>query len=262
MVTKSDVFKMLEEFHVKHDDKIIVHSALRSVGEIEGGADGLIDAFCEYLSEGLLLIPTHSWRDVKPVYDVKTTPTCLGALSKVALERKDGIRTLHPTHSIKIFGKNAAEYAEGEEKFSTVAPAESCLGRLYDEHGKILLIGVGNDRNTFLHTIDERLNIPNRLSKKPITVSVKGYDGEIKTVVSLHTHVVEGVPEGCHTYYPNYDKALKYCGAVQTGYLGNAFVYCYDAFKTTNVVKMLWEKADYDLCASGREIPEEYYSGL
>lgn len=31
---------------------------LKAVGAIENGADGLIDSFCEYFSDGLLIIPT------------------------------------------------------------------------------------------------------------------------------------------------------------------------------------------------------------
>ena len=42
-------------------DKVIVHASLRSVGPVENGADGLIDAMCSYLDKGLLIIPTHTW---------------------------------------------------------------------------------------------------------------------------------------------------------------------------------------------------------
>ena len=61
MVTKHDVFNLLESLSIRRDDVVTMHCSLREVGAIEGGADGLIDALKEYLCEGLLLIPTHTW---------------------------------------------------------------------------------------------------------------------------------------------------------------------------------------------------------
>ena len=49
MLTKKDIFRFLEENGIKHNDKVVIHASLRSIGSIENGADGLIDAMCEYL---------------------------------------------------------------------------------------------------------------------------------------------------------------------------------------------------------------------
>ena len=46
MLTKQEIIEFLENNGIKHDDKIVVHASLRSVGAIEDGADGLIDAMC------------------------------------------------------------------------------------------------------------------------------------------------------------------------------------------------------------------------
>ena len=57
MLTKKEIIEFLENNGIRHDDKIVVHASLRSVGPIEDGADGLIDAMCSYLDEGLLIKP-------------------------------------------------------------------------------------------------------------------------------------------------------------------------------------------------------------
>ena len=261
MVTKQDVFKCLEALGIKKNDKVTVHSSLKSIGEIENGADGLLDAFCEYLSDGLLMIPSHTWDNIAETqfFDVNSTPACTGALSRVATKRKGGIRSLHPTHSVVIFGKGGKEFIEGEEFCSSPTPVSCCLSRLYEEGGKILLIGVGHDRNTFLHSVDERLKIPNRLSTDTLSITIKDYDGNLIKSPDFHWYHTDGVPEGVSEFFPNYEKALYYCGATNYSTLGNAKVCCCDAIKTVEVIKMLWEKADYDLCASDREIPENYY---
>ena len=56
MITKLEIIEFLETNGIRHDDKVVVHSSLRSVGPIEDNADGLIDAMCSYLSEGFLYV--------------------------------------------------------------------------------------------------------------------------------------------------------------------------------------------------------------
>lgn len=262
MVTKSDIFEFLKKAGINRNDKVTVHCSLRSIGEIENGADGLIDGFCDYLTEGLFIVPTHTWDSVNrqnPYYDVKTTQPCIGVLAKVAAFRKDAVRSLHPTHSVAVFGKNAAEYVKGEENSGSPAPVGSCLSRLYEENGKILLIGVGHERNTYLHSVDERLRIPDRLSKDGFEITIRDYNGNLLKTPPFHTHFTSAIDCCVSDYYPNYKQAFEYTGAVTYSRLGNALVYCCDARKMTDVVKMLWASADRDLCVSDNPISEEFY---
>lgn len=263
VVTKNDVHALLGELGISPTDKVAIHSALRAVGPIENGADGLIDALCEYLSEGLLLIPTHTWKDFSSLYyDVKESEPCLGVLSRVAAQREDGVRSLHPSHSVTAFGKGASAYVAGEELSTTVTPPTSALGRLYEERGKILLIGVNHTRNTYLHTVEERLGVKNRLHPDGFVFTVKTKDGQLLKTPPIHPFHSEGIPHGASEYFENYKKPLEALGAVTYGHLGGATVYCCDAVKTYEVLKMLWENAEYDLCASDREIPEHYYKSM
>lgn len=262
MLTKNDIHKFLKDNGIKADDKITVHASLRSVGDIENGADGLIDGICSYLIEGLLLIPTHTWDNVgkdSPFYDVRTTEPCIGTLAKVAAFRKDGIRSLHPTHSVTAFGKGAAEYIKGEEKCGSPAPVGSAISRLYEEGGKVLLIGVGHERNTYLHSVDERLGIPDRLRSEGFVITIKDYEGNTLQSPPFHTHFTAAADTCVSEYYPNYKAAFEYTGAVTYGQLGNALVYICDARKMTDTVKMLWDRTDHDLCIKAQPVPEEYY---
>ena len=263
MVTKKDIVKFLEDNGIRHDDIVAVHASLRAVGPVEGGADGLIDAMCEYLYDGLLIIPTHTWDDVirdKPFYDVRTTAPCIGTLAQVAFERRDGVRSLHPTHSVKVFGKGAEEFVKGEEQCGSPAPAGSCLSRLYEEGGKVLLIGVGHERNTYLHSVDERLGIPDRLNKDHFVITIKDYEGNLIESPPFRTHFTEASDQCVSEYYPNYTEAFEYTGAVKYGKLGNATVYVCDAVGMTDTVRMMWQKTDHDLCIKEEKIPREYYT--
>ena len=262
MITKHDVFRLLESHGVKHDDTLTIHASLRAAGPIEGGADGLIDAMKEYLCDGLLLIPTHTWAVVNaahPFFDVRSTVPNIGTLARVAAFRPDAVRSLHPTHSLAVFGNGAREFVRGEEKSATPAPMGGCLSSLYERHGKVLRLGVGHERNTYLHAADERINLPNRLRPEGFTVTITDWDGNTLQSPVFHPHYVVGIPVGCSEYYPNYKRALEKCGAVTYGQLGNAQVYICDARRMTDCVMHLWQQADRDLCLGEFEIPEAWF---
>ena len=104
ILTKEQLKEQLKQFdHIK--GKIItVHTSLKAIGEIEGGGEALLSALIEYFTQdgGLLCVPTHTWN--KDVYDRREAYTCVGVLTQLAAAHPDGVRTLHPTHSMTVFG--------------------------------------------------------------------------------------------------------------------------------------------------------------
>jgi aminoglycoside 3-N-acetyltransferase len=255
MLTSKDIHSFLERIGIKRDDTVLVHTSMRSLGEVEGGCDGLIDAFTSYLTDGLFLVPTHTWSNVgknQPIYDVRSTVPCIGALPTVAAFRKDGVRSLHPTHSVSAFGKRAADFVSGEELAATPCPQGGVWQRLYDEKAKILLLGVGLNRNTYIHAIDEMIDLPDRLSP-PIRLTVIDSEGK-EHLLNYQKHGNTGSAN-----FENYRKPLEKLGALKNDKLGNAVVGIFDTVKGTAIISMLWSKADYNLCEELKDIPKEYY---
>jgi len=158
-----------------------------------------------------------------------------------------------------VFGKGAAAFVLGEEKSATPAPMGGCLSRLYELNGKVLLLGVGHERNTYLHAVDERMDLPNRLEPRPFTITITDWNGSTMQSPPFHPHFVKGCPVGCSEYYPNYKPVLEKAGAVVYGQIGNALVYCCDARKMTDAVMRLWQHADCDMCLHEMTIPEGWY---
>ena len=110
MITKEYLKQQIKDMGITPEDTVLIHTSKKSIGDVEGGIDGLIDTFKEYLSEGLFIIPTHTWSVVNrenPIFDVRSAIPCIGAVPAVAAFRKDGIRSLHPTHSVWVTGENA-----------------------------------------------------------------------------------------------------------------------------------------------------------
>lgn len=255
MVTQTDIHAFLKDIGIQKADTVLIHTSMRAIGEVEGGCDGLIDGFTSYLTEGLFLVPTHTWDNVgktAPVFDVRTTKPCIGALPTVAAFRKDGVRSLHPTHSVAAFGKRAAAFVKGEEKATSPCPAGGVWARLYDENAKILLIGVGLNRNTYIHAVDEMLDLPDRL-RPAIPLTIIDQNG------NRHETLFQKHGQTGSEHFDVFQKPLEACGALTYGTLGNATVGVFHAKSGTTVLKKLWEAAEYDLCKQPREIPLSYY---
>ena len=100
---KQQLQDQLESMGLKGDETILIHSSMKSIGEVDGGADTVLDAWMEYFKDGLLLLPTHTWKTVNadnPVYNPQTTPSCVGLLTNMFMKRDGVIRSLHPTHTM------------------------------------------------------------------------------------------------------------------------------------------------------------------
>ena len=173
---KQQLKDQLESMGLKGDETILIHSSMKAIGAVDGGADTVLDAWMEYFKDGLLLLPTHTWKTVNadnPVYNPQTTPSCVGLLTNMFMKREGVIRSLHPTHSMSGYGKNAAEYLAGEEYNNTPCTPGGCYDRLKEVGGKVLLVGVGHERNTYIHSVEEVLNVPNRLSDMPMELVIE-----------------------------------------------------------------------------------------
>ena len=258
MVNKYDVSALLSELGIKSCDTVMMHTSMRAIGGVEGGCDGLIDAFIEYLSDGLFLIPTHTWANVNrehPIYDVRSSEPCIGALPTVAAFRKDGVRSLHPTHSITAFGKRAEEFLKGEETASTPCSEGGAWRRLYDEDAWILLVGVGLDKNTYIHAVDEILDLDGKLGEARELTVIDKEGKEYKTVFRPHGHATS-------QYFINYKKPLDKLSVLSYAKLGDATVTAMKARELTRVLLHIWKKAEWDLTEEYREIPVSYYEEL
>lgn len=249
MFTIEELKQQIRDMDIQSDDTVLIHTSMRAVGPVENGADGLIDAFCQVLSDGLFLVPTHTWANVNrenPVYDVRSTVPCIGTLPTVAAFRADGIRSLHPTHSIWGHGTDAEEFLKGEEKASTPAPVGYAWGRLAERKAKILLIGVGNERNTFIHAVDEIADIPNRIHPVPYEVTIYDQQGNVHHnqfaghYCTEHPHVSE--------QFINFDRAFTELGVWKEGRLGNAKTMVVDSVKCRDTVLKIYSRAEEDLC--------------
>jgi aminoglycoside 3-N-acetyltransferase len=178
--TKNDLKKYLVNLEVDPKGTLIVHFSYKSIGDVAGRGDTVLDAFMEYMGTGLLVMPAHTWDNVgktNPVMDVLYTPTCVGILTEMFRKRPGVLRSLHPTHSLSAYGTGAKDFLSGEEHIETPCGKGGAYYRLWERDAQILLIGVNYTCNTFIHGIEEWDNAYGVISMKKTDMYVIDYQG-------------------------------------------------------------------------------------
>lgn len=259
MYTKSQLKSCLQSMGLRPSDAVMVHSSMKSIGEVEGGADTVIDAFTEYFSEGLFMTPAHTWAQMSEthsVFDPAAEPACVGIIPNLFLKRPGVVRSLHPTHSIAACGPSAAEYIRGEENCTTPCTPGGCWDRLRSIHAKILLIGVTHIRNTYIHSIEEVCGVPERFTAVPTLFHIKMPDGSLKPIsmyrhYNQHTaHISESFDKLSAAYYET--------GAARKVSFGDAACILCDAQKLFQITSQVL--AHEPNCLIDREhIPEDWW---
>lgn len=228
VVTKDILVADLARLGIVRGDVLFVHSSLKSIGQVDGGAEAVIDALLEVVgSDGLLAVPTltkssaHPWApdptwQPLPFHPAKT-PSRVGMITETLRLRPNAVRSHHPTHSVAAIGPAAGEMTAFhglESHFGRHTP----YGWLVRHGAKILLLGVGNNANTLIHAVEEIADMPSLLDNE---VVVEDADGRIRQVVA------HGSPAGCRDFYSRRtkskaEKAMRAKNIIRDGLVGQA----------------------------------------
>lgn len=259
MHTKESLLKDIKNMEIVPKGALLIHSSLKAIGPVEGGADTVLDAWCEYMKDGLLIFPTHTWRQIGKetlVFDSRSLPSCVGVLPELFRHRPGVLRSLHPTHSVAALGKGAEGYVAGEETRISPCPREGCWGKLLDLDADILFLGCTLRSNTFLHGVEEWEGIPDRIDPKPQHVAIIGPKGETYET-DLHRHHSEACEDISENYIKMEPVFLKH-GAIHYGTFGDAKCVLGNARKMRDItVKLL--KKEPNLFVNGEPVPESWY---
>lgn len=180
-ITTGRLVADLHELGVEAGDTLVVHSSLSSLGWVVGGAQAVVEALQETVTEsGTLVVPTHSaqytdpdgwsnppvpddWietiRTQRPAYRPEVTPSRnIGAIPECLRTYPDAVRSRHPVFSCAAWGTDA-EAIVADHSYDDGLGEESPLGAVYDRGGTVLLLGVDRDVNTSLHLAEYRADI-------------------------------------------------------------------------------------------------------
>ena len=233
MYTTADLLQDLERLNIDRKGTLLVHSSMKSIGPVEGGADAVLDALSEYMKDGLLVLPTLTWATItaeRNVFDVRTEPSCVGILPERFRMRPGVLRSLHPTHSVAALGRDAEAYVAGEEYARTPCARRGCWGKLYDRQASILFLGCTLTSNTFLHGVEEWNHIPNRLEPRPQEYFTLAPDG-VRYRIPQYRHN-DSLPS---RFYAKMEPVFREEGAIHYGRLGDAKCILGDAVQMAEI---------------------------
>ena len=147
---------------LKNGDIVLLHSSLASLGQVEGGARTVVDAFLDVLGEnGTLVVPTFG---------------ALGVITEIVKTDPKAVCSIHPKASVAAIGKKAADICRDHWKAETAHADHTPYLRIAQLGGYVCLLGVDQDRNTTLHSAEALLRLP-YLSTRKATFSTP--DGEV-----------------------------------------------------------------------------------
>ena len=221
-VSRARLVADLGALGLRPGDRLLVHSSLSSLGFVEGGPDAVIEALLELLGPaGTLVMPSfqkgseHVLTRQGVVFDVRTAPSEMGAISE-AFRRRPGVRrSLSPTHCLAACGQDAAALLQGHETCTVSAGRGSPFERLVQSDGKILLLGVTHSSDTTLHYLENTGGAPTvcRECFRPVVIAGDGRE----IIVPTFPHL-----PGLRRRYERVETLLLEAGAQTNGPVGQA----------------------------------------
>ena len=170
---RKDIIKALQKAGVKTGDLLLVHASLSTFGVIKGGAEAVIDAMLECAGKkGTLLFPVFTSPYIyfegslikgsayRPHDPSNPGLVWVGSVPKAVLKRKDVIRSAHATHSVAGVGPLAEKCLLAHRESDPPTCKRSPFGKMLDFNGKILYFGSGLGPTTFLHFLEDELDLP------------------------------------------------------------------------------------------------------
>ncbi len=262
MLTKEKLYTQLQAMHLPQNTVVLMHCSLKAIGEVEGRGEGLLQMLIDYVTAdgGVFCVPTHTWacfgENFPYTLDLQQPYSCVGAFSRLALQRPDGIRSRNITHSVVAFGdpKKIEALFAGEETFTHGTDPRGFYAKLAEQNGAILLVGVKQERNTYLHCVEEMYDLPNRTSPEPHLAKVRYPDGRIEQR-EVHTHI-----GGSSEYFPKLEPAFRYHGCITDGMIGEAPTQLCDAKKQKDTFGVIVERAKgQEFLRDDRPLPTAWY---
>jgi aminoglycoside 3-N-acetyltransferase len=176
--TRASLARDFEALGVRAGDILLIHSSLRSLGWVSGGALAVVQALLDVLGpEGVLVVPSqttanrdpsswqpappeHWWpaiRESLPGFDRTRTPSVnVGVITEQVRTWPGAVRSDHPQSSFAAIGPRAAELMEVHLTECHLGE-QSPLAALEAAGAATLLLGVGFDKTTAFHLAEYRV---------------------------------------------------------------------------------------------------------
>ncbi len=164
---------------VRAGDVLLVHSSMRSIGWVCGGATAVVQALLDAVGPyGTIVVPAQTpdnrdpsrwshrtvppqwWDTIRehlPAFEPALTPSDgMGAVAERVRTWPGSARSGHPLTSFAAIGRHAAELM-ADHRLDSLLGDGSPLAALERAGAKVLLLGVGYEKCTAFHLAESRL---------------------------------------------------------------------------------------------------------
>ena len=243
-VTREEVRSVLQDCGVVAGDILLVHSALRPFGLVEGGARTIVDGLTDAVGAGgTLVAPAFTFRheaEDDPLIDPAGDRSEMGAISEQVRLLPGARRSTAYRHSVSAVGPSSRLITETDPALS-VFDMQSTFGRLLALDAKIVLLGLTYCSCTSFHFGEYLVQIPDRVVVDR-RVRVRSADGTVART-TLRDYQPAPTDDGReYTHEHDFDRAgllLEKAGRVQIGVIGNAVI---RVFRLRDLIHLLLDR--------------------
>ncbi|MER5434531.1 AAC(3) family N-acetyltransferase [Streptomyces sp. NPDC002588] len=182
LVTRETLTAQLRALGVEPGEILLVHSSMRALGWVCGGAVAVVRGLLDAIGpDGTLVVPTQTgdlsdpaewrrppvpeewWETIRvtmPAYDPLVTPSRgTGVIPETLRTWPGALRSAHPQTSFAALGPRAAEIVDGHAPDCRLGE-RSPLARLERLGARVLLLGAGYGTCTSFHLAEYRIPAP------------------------------------------------------------------------------------------------------
>lgn len=200
ILTTKDLISDLKSAGFREGDVIMVHSSLSRIGNVDTGADGVIQSLMEGVTQaGTILMPTYgSASEVEDDYkngkivDLRVKASTTGIITEKFRQKPHVYRSSHPFSSVCAWGKHAEYVTSSHADDRRICHPNSPIARFVDLKGKVVGIGVGLGPISIYHVIEDTWDkFPFEVHSQPFQVEYIDNNGKnvIRDVVKYDPNV-------------------------------------------------------------------------
>ena len=242
---------------VELGDGVFVHASMKSIGHLKGGPHVLISALKKTVGlSGLVVMPAFSDsktyighisdEKVRSSHISKDSCNSMGLLAESFRKSEGVVRSSHPCVSVAMWGNNCSYYVR-DHPLNWSTGSDSPFGKLvYRTNMKIILIGVGWNRCTALHTAEYLSPIKRLKSRRINTVGLKRKVQDITTI---------DVADDNDTFFPIIGSEFEAKNKVKYGKVGCAKTMICDYTELINFAKKRIEYLNHANCKNNKFYP-------
>ena len=251
MLTKEYLIEQLKKFNIEPNSILLVHSSLKALGRIDGGAETVIAALKETVCDGTLVMPTLSSKNWETVFEDWSLdrPSDTGFITETFRLQPGSLRSDNETHSVAANGVYAEDITGGKNHVDPrygifgdyCFSKQSAWQRMYDSRARygvnayVLFWGVTMMYNTFKHFAEYRLveELLNRIANEEKREA-------LKAELSHYPFPTDAEPDMLvWPFYSSldYQDVLLNHGIAKKIPVGNGELICADIFESVNAVE-------------------------